>query len=372
MLAGLTACSADDGGGRMAGGTGGATGTTSDIATTLPVTVSATNASLDGSATDTDSSLDSDTSNEGTSSSTTNDSADSADSGTVGASSDGTSSTGDSTTTGGGFSVSTASPEVIVHGGVVVISGSGFADVTDVTVSGVDIGVFSIDSDTQITATVQDTVPIGEDLELQVLAPEASDVTSVTVLHLVINEVDPDSPNAINSDGEEFVEIATGVEAAVSLSGYTLVLWSGALEAYTAIELDAGGAATSATGLLVVGSSNVAPDIAFGGVSNNIQNGEDALAIYQRPASDFAPGARFDDIETDGIIDAFIYESATDTDVPGLYPLMSCCGPVPVVDEGPTSEIREMVSLSRCSGDRRSSDEFSASSMTPGQANVCD
>ena len=356
----------------MGGGTGSATGTTSDVATTLPVTVSATNASADGSGTDPGSSSDSDPSDGGTSSSSTNDSADSADFGTAGSSSGGTSSTGDSTSTGGGFSVSAASPQVIVHGGTVVISGSGFADVTDVTVSGVDIGVFSIDSDTQITATVQDTVPIGVDLELQLVAPEASDATSVTVLHLVINEVDPDSPNTINADGEEFVEIATGVDAAVSLSGYTLVLWSGALEAYTAVELDAGGAATSATGLLVVGSTNVVPDIAFAGVSNNIQNGEDALAIYQRPASDFAPGASFDAVETDGLIDAFIYESGTDTDVPALYPLMTCCGLVPVIDEGPTSEIRETVSLSRCSGDRRSSDEFVATSMTPGLPNVCD
>jgi len=355
-LLAVTGCGGDDAP-QTTGGTGG-NGSTTDPSGAPPVTVSATTptaADSSGSASGTTG---------GPGSSDTGGSTESAGDST-GASTGG--STGDST--GGGAEL-TADPEVIAHGGTVVISGTGLTGATEVTVEGVAIGDFVVDSDTQITADVVDAVPTGVDVELAVVTEAGTQTGTVTAIHLVINEVDPDSPNDITADGEEFIELATGVDAPVSLEGYTVVLWSGMLESYVVVGLEEDGV-TSAEGLLVIGSSNVDPDIAFGAEANNIQNGEDAVAIYQGVAADFA-GATLDEVGTEGLIDAVVYESNADPDVSELYPLMSCCGRFPVIEEGLTAEIRETVSIVRCADDRRSTDAFVTNPMTPGAANDCD
>lgn len=136
----------------------------------------------------------------------------------------------------------------------------------------------------------------------------------VTCMHaqvIVINEVDADNPG---TDTQEFVELKTST-ANMALDGYVVVLYNGSSDvSYNSFDLD--GYSSDANGLFVLGTSGVSPtpDYVFSATSNAIQNGADAIAVYQDDATNFPKGTA---VTTTNMIDAFVYDTK-DADDTGL------------------------------------------------------
>jgi hypothetical protein len=261
------------------------------------------------------------------------------------------------------YKVTGVSYPVITHGGKLVITGSGFTGSTAVTIGGV-MQPFTVDSNTQITVNlVGDGTPLGAQ-GLIVTTPSGSTAPfSLTVIHLLINEIDPDQPG---TDLAEFVEISAGVPG-VSLAGYTLVLWNGSNNlAYRVLNLNA---VTDANGLLLVGAAAMmpAPAIPFSVVQDAIQNGEDAVGIYQAPTANFTVNMTM--VTSTNLIDAVVHGTADPDATTLLNVLLGPAGtPERVqIDEGPSATNN---SIQRCADGRRDGRRFSAGAPpTPGAAN---
>ncbi len=119
---------------------------------------------------------------------------------------------------------------------------------------------------------------------------------------LIINELDPDSPS---TDTAEFIELKSQTPN-FPTDGYILVFFngssSGADSSYMVIDLD--GYQTDNNGLLVIGSEGVYPFPQLLISENVIQNGADAVGIYQASVSDFPEGTL---ATQTNLIDAMVY-----------------------------------------------------------------
>ncbi|QXP79802.1 MULTISPECIES: endonuclease [Winogradskyella] len=129
---------------------------------------------------------------------------------------------------------------------------------------------------------------------------------------LVINELDADSPSV---DTQEFIELKSETPN-FSTDGYILVFFNGSSSggdsSYFTYNLN--GLTTDINGLLVIGSSNITPFPQALMSENVIQNGPDAVGIYEALTSDFLEGT----IATqDNLIDAMVY-GTNDSDATGL------------------------------------------------------
>ncbi|MCF6317664.1 MAG: hypothetical protein L3J83_00035 [Proteobacteria bacterium] len=126
---------------------------------------------------------------------------------------------------------------------------------------------------------------------------------------IVINEVDADQTG---TDAQEFVELFGPPNTA--LDGMVLVFFNGSNdESYNAVDLD--GQTTDANGFFVYGSMSVPNvDLDAGAVTNLIQNGADAVALYTGDDTDFPGGTA---PTAANIIDALVY-GTNDPDDAGL------------------------------------------------------
>ena len=105
---------------------------------------------------------------------------------------------------------------------------------------------------------------------------------------VVINEIDPDTPS---TDQKEFIELKS-TTANFSLNGYVLVFFNatstspfaGTLS-YNAIDLD--GYSTDINGNFLIGNVLLIPSPALSMLDTSLQNGPDAVALYQANGSDF-------------------------------------------------------------------------------------
>ena len=132
---------------------------------------------------------------------------------------------------------------------------------------------------------------------------------------LVINELDADDPS---TDDMEFIEIKSQTPN-FSTDGYILVFFNGSTSGADSsyLVLDLNGYITDGNGLLVLGNLNVSPfpqSIFQDGI---IQNGTDAVGIYQASVNDF-PGGTL--ATQTNLIDALVYDTndADDTILQGL------------------------------------------------------
>jgi hypothetical protein len=126
---------------------------------------------------------------------------------------------------------------------------------------------------------------------------------------LTINEVDADSPGA---DNAEFIELYSSTPN-LPLDGYALVLFNGYNDnSYASYDLD--GCSTDSNGYFVIGDSGVTGvmKVFSSSSTSNIQNGPDAVAIYQANKSDFPIKTV---VTTINLIDAVVYgnDDADDT-----------------------------------------------------------
>ena len=127
---------------------------------------------------------------------------------------------------------------------------------------------------------------------------------------LVINELDCDNPSI---DTQEFIEIKSQT-AYFSTDGYVLVFFNGSTNggdsSYLTIDLT--GYTTDSNGLLLVGSAQVSPYPQLLIAQNLIQNGADAVAIYQASPIDFPEGT----VATiTNLIDVLLYDTSDSDDL---------------------------------------------------------
>lgn len=122
---------------------------------------------------------------------------------------------------------------------------------------------------------------------------------------IVINELDSDTPS---TDTLEFIELKSDTPN-FSLDGYIVVLFNGSTNgmdsSYFAIDLD--GYTTDVNGLLLIGSNTVVPFPQLLISQNVIQNGADAVAVYQADILDFPRGTL---ATTTNLIDALVYDTS--------------------------------------------------------------
>jgi hypothetical protein len=135
-------------------------------------------------------------------------------------------------------------------------------------------------------------------------------VANTLFSQVVINELDCDTPGI---DDMEFVELLSETPN-FPLDGYVLVFFngsdSGMNSSYFAIDLD--GFVTDVNGLLLIGSNSVSPVPQLLISENVIQNGADAVAIYQANDFDFPE----ETVATiDNLVDVLIYDTADSDDL---------------------------------------------------------
>ena len=137
-----------------------------------------------------------------------------------------------------------------------------------------------------------------------------------TYSQLFINEIDSDTDSL---DQLEFIEIKSE-SPNFSLDGYIIVLFNGSSNgsdsSYLAIDLN--GFQTDLNGLFLIGNNNVSPSAQIIVPNNSIQNGADAVAIYQAPLSDF-PNSTL--ATTTNLVDALVYDTS-DSDDENLMQLL--------------------------------------------------
>ena len=134
-------------------------------------------------------------------------------------------------------------------------------------------------------------------------------LTAASIGQVVINELDCDTPGI---DNMEFLELLSDTPN-FPLDGYVVVFFNGSTNgnnsSYFTIDLD--GLVTDVNGLLLIGSNSVSPVPQFLIPENTIQNGADAVAIYQGNDTDF-PDETVATINN--LIDVLIYDTSDSDD----------------------------------------------------------
>ena len=175
---------------------------------------------------------------------------------------------------------------------------------------------------------------------------------------LVINEIDSDTPGI---DTKEFVEIKSQTPN-FPLDGYVLVFFNGSTTAsdsnrsYFAISLN--GLVTDANGLALIGNNDVSPVPQKIFANSSIQNGPDAVAIYQGSYADF-PARTL--ATTTNLIHALGHGTTNNTAPTALLALL---GNPPFLSEGLTSALTQSQSIQR-----KADGTYEAKLPTPGANN---
>jgi uncharacterized protein len=134
-------------------------------------------------------------------------------------------------------------------------------------------------------------------------------INEISPNDIVINEVDADTPG---TDEAEFVEFFDGGVGNTSLDGLTLVFFNGSNDSsYAAFDLD--GLTTNNDGFFLLGNTGVT-NVDFVFSNNFLQNGADAVALYQAEATDFPNGTP---VIATNLVDAVVYDTS-DSDDTGL------------------------------------------------------
>lgn len=173
------------------------------------------------------------------------------------------------------------------------------------------------------------------------------------IAQVTINELDADTPS---TDDQEFIELLTTPEA--SLDGYVLVLFNGSSSggdsSYFTLDLD--GLVADVNGIVLIGSNNVVPVPDFILFDNTIQNGADAVAIYQGDEQDFPEGTL---ATTANLVDALVYDT-NDSDDTNLLNLL---GETAQINEGGNgASSSNSIQLNSTGG-------YDVTTPTPGQLN---
>ncbi len=146
-------------------------------------------------------------------------------------------------------------------------------------------------------------------------------ISNITFSQVVINEIDPDTPS---TDQKEFIELKSAT-ANFSLNGYVLVFfnapstspYAGTLS-YNAIDLD--GYSTDINGNFLVGNVLLSPTPALSMLDATLQNGPDAIALYQANGSDFPLNTT---ATSTGLVHAIAYSNNASTQPTALMAILN-------------------------------------------------
>jgi hypothetical protein len=158
-------------------------------------------------------------------------------------------------------------------------------------------------------------------------------ISNLSKAQIFINELDSDTPGI---DNMEFVELRTLIPF-TSLNGHVLVFFNGNPTASNAnmsyYTLSLNGIVTDANGIATLGNNLVSPvpDIIFS--DNIIQNGEDAVAVYQGTVANFPDGTL---ATTANLVHALAYDTS-DPDAVTLMALLGIVAPQVQMDENMNS-----------------------------------
>ncbi|UII25209.1 T9SS type A sorting domain-containing protein [Fulvivirga maritima] len=190
--------------------------------------------------------------------------------------------------------------------------------------------------------------------------PGAANTSITEAVTLIINEVDADTPG---SDQEEFVELYDGGVGNVALDGFVVVFFNGNGDAsYNAFDL--AGYTTNADGYFVLGNAAVANvDLVFS--NNGLQNGADAVALYQGTAADFPSGTL---VTTTNLVDAVVYDT-DDSDDAELLVLLNSGEPQLNENEGGDKDNESLQRMPNGSGGARNTSAYVTAAPTPGAEN---
>ncbi|NNE27507.1 MAG: T9SS type A sorting domain-containing protein [Saprospiraceae bacterium] len=156
--------------------------------------------------------------------------------------------------------------------------------------------------------------------------------STVAISQLVINELDCDTPGI---DDMEFLELLSDTPN-FPLDGFVVVFFNGSENggnsSYFTVDLD--GYVTDVNGLLLIGSNSVKPVPQFLIPQNTIQNGADAVAIYEGSDFNFPDGTL---ATIDNLIDVLIYDTSDgdDEDMINIFRAHPDFTTIQQINEGP-------------------------------------
>jgi len=178
--------------------------------------------------------------------------------------------------------------------------------------------------------------------------------------NIIINEVDCDQAG---TDTSEFIELYDGGYGNYPLDGYVVVLYNGSNDqTYAAYDLD--GFTTDSLGYFVIGNNSVqAAQIHF--ANNFLQNGADAVALYQDDSTSFPVGTY---ITTTNIKDALVYGTNDPIDVQ-LLGLLNNGQPQINEDNLGNKNLHSCSRLPNGSGGQQNTYTYNAAVQTPGAKN---
>jgi hypothetical protein len=145
-------------------------------------------------------------------------------------------------------------------------------------------------------------------------------IVQLTFPQIVINELDCDTSfEGDNIDKHEFLELLSETPN-FPLDGFVVVFFNGSASggntSYFAIDLD--GYVTDVNGLFLIGNNSVSPLPQYIISDSTIQNGADAVAIYQADNFDFPDGTL---ATITSLVDVLMYDTsdADDTDMINIF-----------------------------------------------------
>jgi endonuclease/exonuclease/phosphatase family metal-dependent hydrolase len=216
---------------------------------------------------------------------------------------------------------------------------------------------------TTTTSTTTTTVPPSTTTTSTTTTTTTTTVPPLPIAPL-INEVDSDQAG---TDGAEFIEVYA--DPNTSLNGLTLVLFNGSNDlSYKAVDLD--GRTTDADGFFVLcgnGTSVSNCDQVVTPSTDLIQNGQDAVALYEADATSFPNNTP---VTATNLVDAVVYDTSDADDAN----LLSVLTPgQPQIDENGAG-LGTTQSIQRCpdgAGGRLLTIGYGLGSPTPGVDNSC-
>lgn len=188
---------------------------------------------------------------------------------------------------------------------------------------------------------------------------------SPTGSNVLINEIDSDTPTG--DETSEFIELYDGGSGNTPLDGLVVVLYNGSNNLSYEPVFDLDGYTTNDNGYFVIGGTAIpSADIV---VTTNtwLQNGADAVALYNGNDSDFPAGTP---VTTSNLIDAIVYDT-DDSDDPELLVLLNAGQPQ--VNENGAND-KDAHSNQRCpngSGGLRNTTTYLQDISTPSEPNNC-
>ena len=240
-------------------------------------------------------------------------------------------------------------------------SGSGLEDDSGIDFAG--ISRFPDGADTDMNNV---------DLSLRCITPGSENLMAASACEepveiiLVINEVDADTPG---TDDAEFIELYDGGVGNVPLDGYVVVLFNGSDDQSYTPAFDLDGQSTDANGFFVIcGDAANVPncDLEVGpGTTNLIQNGADAVALYEGDDADFPNDTP---VTTTNLIDAIVYDT-NDSDDAGLLVLLNSGQPQVNEDGNNDSANESNQRIPNGEGGPRNTDTYTQTAPTPGEVN---